>query len=52
MKEQKKYCIWDKKFDLCKNIKGSNTELRKICEQLNRTTPNRYELREVKNGDK
>ena len=49
MREQKKYCIWDKKFDLCKTVSQRSTiELRKICEQLNRTTPNRYELREVK----
>lgn len=45
----KKYCIWDKKFDLCKSREGTYLELKKICDELNRQQPNRYEIREVKN---
>ena len=48
MKEQKKYCIWDKRVNLCVANQGSFWELKKLCDKLNLTTPNRYELREVK----
>lgn len=48
-KETKKYCIWDKRVDLCKSKEGNFWELKKLCDKLNQITPNRYEVREVKN---
>ena len=47
-KEQKKYCIWDKRVDLCVATAENKKAINKLYNQLKRNSPNRYEIREVK----